>query len=57
MLPDLTIKERLHGVYSKIDDALSLVAEPEKGVTVVNCLGGGGMTLSFGIAEEMIGKL
>jgi len=57
MLPDLNITERWHGVYPKLDNDLSLIMEPEKGVTVVNCLGGAGMTLSFGMAEEVIGKL
>ena len=57
MMPDITITERWHGIYPRIDNDLSLIAEPESGVTVVNCLGGAGMTLSFGMAEEVIGRL
>jgi FAD dependent oxidoreductase TIGR03364 len=57
MLPNLTITERWHGVYPRIDNDLCLIAEPEKGVTVVNCLGGAGMTLSFGVAEETVARV
>ena len=56
-LGDLTVTERWHGVYPKMGNDLSLIMEPEKGVTVVNCLGGAGMTLSFGMAEEVIARL
>ena len=51
--PDLSIAERWHGVYPKMTDGRSeLVVKPESGVMIVNGLGGAGMTMSFGLAEE-----
>ena len=56
--PSLAIAERWHGVYPKMTDGSSeLVFSPEPGVTVVNGLGGAGMTLSFGLAEEVVPRL
>lgn len=56
--PFLAIAERWHGVYPKMTDGSSeLVFSPEPGVTVVNGLGGAGMTLSFGLAEEVVNQL
>jgi D-hydroxyproline dehydrogenase subunit beta len=51
------ITERWNGVYPKVYGNTNLVVAPEKGVTIVNGLGGAGMTLSFGLAEEIIEKL
>jgi len=56
-LGDLRIVERWHGVYPKVQGNLNLLVEPAPNVTIVNGLGGAGMTLSFGLAEEVIGKL
>jgi FAD dependent oxidoreductase TIGR03364 len=56
--PDWRIAQTWHGIYSKLTDGSSeLVVEPEPGVTIVNAPGGGGlgMTLSFGLCEEIVG--
>lgn len=56
-LKSLKVTERWHGVYVKAQERIDLVTEPAPGVTIVNGLGGAGMTLSFGLAEELIEKL
>lgn len=56
--PNLQIQERWHGVYPKLTNgANELVLEPEKGVTIVNGMGGAGMTLSFGLAKDITARL
>lgn len=55
--PTLQIQERWHGVYPKLTNgATELVLQPEKGVTIVNGMGGAGMTLSFGLAKHITAK-
>ncbi|MEQ8843644.1 MAG: TIGR03364 family FAD-dependent oxidoreductase [Phycisphaerales bacterium] len=47
--------DRWHGVYAKRMDGRALLRrQPMPGVTVVNCVGGAGMTLGPAIAEETI---
>lgn len=44
-----------NGIYpKKTDGKTDFIYQPEEGVTIVNGLGGSGMTLSFGFAEEVI---
>ncbi|MEN7549590.1 TIGR03364 family FAD-dependent oxidoreductase [Rapidithrix thailandica] len=56
-IPRLQIQERWHGVYAKSQDKDYTVYQPEDHVTVVAGIGGGGMTLSFALAEENLAKL
>lgn len=50
----LNVIERWNGVYPKTSDGGHLIVDVEKNVKVVNGLGGAGMTLSFGLAEEIV---
>jgi FAD dependent oxidoreductase TIGR03364 len=44
-----------NGIYPKIANGKTdFIGSPEDGVTIVNGLGGAGMTLSFGLAEEVL---
>ena len=56
-LGKLRITERWHGIYPKVNGSTNLIVIPEPGVTIVTALGGAGMTLSFGLAEELIDQL
>ena len=51
---NLKITERWHGIYPKMKAGNILIHRPEKDVVLINGLGGAGMTLSFGLAEEVI---
>lgn len=53
---DERIVETWHGVYAKMTNGnTEFVLHPEQGVTIINALGGAGMTLSFGLCEQTVG--
>ncbi len=54
VMPDWTIQQTWNGIYVKMVEGTELVLQPEEGVTIVNGLGGAGMTLSFGLLEEIV---
>lgn len=55
---DWQITESWNGIYPKLTDGdTDLFYSPEQGVYLVNGLGGAGMTLSFGFAEEIVDSL
>jgi glycine/D-amino acid oxidase-like deaminating enzyme len=52
---DWSVIESWNGVYPKLTNGeIDVILKPEQGVTVVNGLGGAGMTFSFGLMEEII---
>ena len=53
-VPSLEIAETWHGVYAKLPGKTEFIVHPESGVTIINALSGAGMTLSFGLAEEIV---
>jgi D-hydroxyproline dehydrogenase subunit beta len=55
-IPNLAIADRWQGIYAKIMGETDYVHQPEAGVTIVNALSGAGMTLAFGLAEEVVAK-
>jgi D-hydroxyproline dehydrogenase subunit beta len=52
-LPDWTIRERWHGIYAQLPGSIQFVEEVEPAVQVVVASGGCGMTMSFGLAEQL----
>ncbi len=54
---DWKLLQSWHGIYPKMTDGRTeLILDPEAGVTVINGVGGNGMTLSFGLCEQYIGS-
>ena len=51
--PSMRIAQRWHGVYARHPEKAYLSMTPEAGVRIVTSPGGSGMTLSFGVAEQM----
>jgi FAD dependent oxidoreductase TIGR03364 len=57
-LKDQPLLESWNGVYAKMTNgATEYIFRPEQGVTIINGLGGAGMTLSFGLTEQLISGL
>lgn len=54
--PGLRIAERWSGSYAKHPTEPFVVLGPSPGVTIVTGVGGAGMTLSFGLAEQVVGR-
>jgi len=52
-LPSFDITRRWHGIYAKPPVESDFVADPQQGVKIVIAPGGSGMTLSFGLAEQL----
>ncbi|MFD0793080.1 TIGR03364 family FAD-dependent oxidoreductase [Mucilaginibacter litoreus] len=54
-LKDTRVIQTWNGIYAKLTNGQTeLVLEAEPGVTIINGLGGNGMTLSFGLCEQLI---
>lgn len=54
LIPELTIDQKWIGIYAKYPGFSEYVKKIHDDITIVNGLGGAGMTLSFGLAEEVV---
>jgi FAD dependent oxidoreductase TIGR03364 len=55
---DDTLIETWNGIYPKLTDGgTDVFFSPDTGVYIINGVGGAGMTLSFGLAEELVAGL
>ncbi len=55
---DWKLIQSWNGTYSKMTNgATDVILQPDPGVFILNGLGGAGMTLSFGLAEEFVNEL
>ena len=54
--PDLRIASRWHGTYVKHTTEPYVVIHPAPAVTAITGVGGAGMTLSFGLAEQVVAR-
>lgn len=56
--PQPNIEETWNGIYAKMTDgSTEMILQPQPGVTIINALGGAGMTLSFGLCDSVIGSM
>lgn len=55
---NMRMQQSWNGIYPKLlTGKTDFIHSPTQGVTIVNGLGGAGMTLSFGLAEEVVARL
>lgn len=55
---DWSVVETWNGIYPKLTNGESdIFLSPAPGIYILNGLGGAGMTMSFGLAEEIVGTL
>ena len=52
-LPDWSIQQRWHGIYAQLPGTVQFVQEAEPDLHIVIASGGCGMTMSFGLAEQL----
>ena len=57
VLKNTQLLQTWNGTYPKMTNGTTeFVLETEPGVTIINGLGGNGMTLSFGLCEQIIAQ-
>lgn len=57
-LKDSQVIQTWNGTYAKMTNGQTeLILKAEPGITIINGLGGNGMTLSFGLCEQLISRI